>query len=55
LRVTIFVRTSRLYAAKADMRLGGVRAFYSPKHDFINRPPLEKFWNAEPYYGTLVH
>lgn len=44
-----------LYAAKADIRHGGVRAFYSPKHDFINMPPLEKFWNAEAYYGTLAH
>jgi antirestriction protein ArdC len=42
-------------ATKAEIRHGGVRAFYSPKHDFINMPSLEKFWNAEAYYGTLAH
>src|SRR5271166_302971 len=49
-------RAEKFFAAtRADIRHAGVRAFYSPKHDFINMPPLEKFWNAEAYYGTLAH
>jgi antirestriction protein ArdC len=42
-------------AAKADIRHGGARAFYSPKDDYIKMPPLEKFFNAEGYYATLAH
>lgn len=42
-------------ATKADIRSGGVKAFYDPAGDFIKVPPLETFQDAESYYATLAH
>jgi antirestriction protein ArdC len=42
-------------AARADLRHGGNRAFYSPSSDHVQMPPLETFRDAESYYATLAH
>ena len=31
------------------------KAFYSPKHDFINLPPINNFSSSEKYYSVLFH
>lgn len=33
----------------------GKEAFYSPKEDIINMPPIKSFGNAESYYSVLFH
>jgi hypothetical protein len=55
LRVTIFLsgrEPLRRQGRHPPWRRPG---FLFAEHDFINMPPLEKFWNAEAYYGTLAH
>lgn len=42
-------------ATKADIRSGGVKAFYDPAGDFIKVPPLETFQDVESFYATLAH
>lgn len=42
-------------ATGADIRHGGSQAFYSPKSDHVQMPPLEAFYEPEAYYGTLAH
>lgn len=39
----------------ADIRHGGVRAYYSPATDHVQMPPRETFADAEGYYATLLH
>lgn len=45
----------------AEVRHGGVRAFYRPSGDFIQMPDKERFTGSETstategYYGTLLH
>jgi antirestriction protein ArdC len=42
----------------ADVRTqdrGHLRAYYSPRCDFINMPPFEAFIDAVSYYSTLGH
>ncbi|MFZ4166510.1 ArdC family protein [Brevundimonas sp. NPDC058933] len=39
----------------ADIRHGGAKAFFSPKSDHVQMPPLEAFYEPEAYYGTLAH
>ena len=45
----------------AEVRHGGVRAFYRPSGDFIQMPDKERFTGSktstatEGYYGTLLH
>lgn len=39
----------------ADIRHGGSKAFFSPKSDHVQMPPLEAFFEPEAYYGTLAH
>jgi antirestriction protein ArdC len=39
----------------ADVRHGGLSAFYSVTKDYIQMPPFESFRDAESYYGTLAH
>lgn len=42
-------------ATKADIRHGGVKAYYDPAGDFIRVPPIDTFQSAESYYATLGH
>jgi antirestriction protein ArdC len=42
-------------AARADLRHGGNRAFYSPSTDHVQMPHIETFRDAESYYATLAH
>ena len=39
----------------ADIRHGGDRAFYSPKHDYIQMPCFEAFDDPVSYYSVLSH
>lgn len=46
----------RFFAATgADIRHGGLRAFYAIQPDYIQMPPFEAFESAESYYCTLAH
>lgn len=40
---------------RADIRLGGERAFYVPKLDYIRMPDMERFVYPEAFYATLAH
>lgn len=40
---------------KADIRIGGNRAFFSPKYDFVMLPPMQDFESAEAFYATKAH
>lgn len=40
---------------KADIRIGGARAYYSQGTDHIQMPPFEAFIDAKNYYSTLAH
>lgn len=39
----------------ADVRHGGVRAFYSPSQDYIQMPDFEAFHDSVAYYATRAH
>jgi antirestriction protein ArdC len=39
----------------AEIRHGGSKAFFSPKSDHVQMPPLEAFYEHEAYYATLAH
>lgn len=41
--------------AGADLRHGGLQAFYSPSTDHIQMPPLETFRDAASYVAVLAH
>jgi antirestriction protein ArdC len=40
---------------KADIRIGGNRAFYAIDADYVRMPPLEAFKDAESFAATLGH
>ncbi|WP_313515154.1 zincin-like metallopeptidase domain-containing protein [Brevundimonas sp.] len=40
---------------RADIRHGGVGAFYAPSPDYVQMPPFESFHDAHGYYATLGH
>jgi antirestriction protein ArdC len=42
-------------ATGADIRHGGLSAFYSFTNDYVQMPPFESFRDAESYYATLAH
>jgi antirestriction protein ArdC len=42
-------------ATKADVRIGGEMAFYSPSHDFIQVPPQEAYFEPINWYRTKLH
>ena len=39
----------------ADVRIGGVEAYYSPSQDYIRLPPLETFRTYEQFAATKAH
>lgn len=54
--VTRIERAEKFLAATgADIRHGGLSAYYSVTKDYIQMPPFESFRDAEAYYGTLSH
>ena len=42
-------------ASGADIRHGGSQAYFSPKGDYVQLPPLEAYFERERYYSTLAH
>jgi antirestriction protein ArdC len=40
---------------KADVRIGGNRAYYAIEADYIRMPPFEAFRDAESHAATLAH
>ena len=42
-------------ASKADFRIGGSKAFYSPAHDFIQVPPPGAYFEAVNWHRTALH
>jgi antirestriction protein ArdC len=42
-------------ASGADIRHGGSQAYFSPKGDYVQLPPLEAYFEPERYYSTLAH
>lgn len=42
-------------ATRADIRIGGARAFYSPADDTVHIPPQPAFFEQINYYRTLFH
>lgn len=42
-------------ATRADFRIGGDMAFYSPSHDFIQVPPQEAYFEPINWYRTKLH
>ena len=44
-----------LNASEADVRIGGIRAFYQPAGDFIQLPPEQAFSSEEAYASTVLH
>jgi antirestriction protein ArdC len=42
-------------ATKADIRIGGEMAFYSPVQDFIQVPPQEAYFEPVNWYRTKLH
>jgi antirestriction protein ArdC len=42
-------------ATKADIRIGGEMAFYSPSHDFIQVPPQEAYFEPINWHRTRLH
>lgn len=49
-------RAEEFFAALgAELRHGGVKAFYRPEDDYIQMPPFEAFFDPIAYYSTLAH
>lgn len=44
-----------LEASGADIRIGGITAFYSPTFDYIQLPPEQAFVSEEGYASTALH
>ncbi|MBB4263540.1 antirestriction protein ArdC [Bradyrhizobium sp. CIR18] len=42
-------------ATRADIRIGGAKAFYSPSEDTVHVPPQPAFFEQINYYRTLFH
>ncbi|WP_426414017.1 ArdC family protein [Bradyrhizobium ganzhouense] len=42
-------------ATRADIRIGGAKAFYSPSDDTVHIPPQPAFFEQINYYRTLFH
>jgi antirestriction protein ArdC len=42
-------------ATKADVRVGGEMAFYSPSQDFIRIPPQQAYFEPINWYCTKLH
>ena len=40
---------------KADIRYGGIKAYYKPNTDHIQIPEIKLFKNSNSYYSTICH
>ena len=38
-----------------DFRIGGERAFYDPRHDFVQVPPPQAYFEPINWYRTALH
>lgn len=52
---TIPAAEALIAATRADFRIGGAKAFYSPGGDFVQVPPQPAFANQIDYYRTATH
>lgn len=49
-------RADRFFAnTKADIRSGGLRAYYALDGDYVQMPPFESFRDSESHAATLAH
>jgi antirestriction protein ArdC len=42
-------------ASRADLRLGGDKAFYAPAHDYIQLPRPESYFEPINWHRTALH
>ena len=42
-------------STKADIRYGGIKAYYKPSTDHIQIPEIKLFKNSNAYYSTICH
>ena len=42
-------------ATGVDFRIGGERAFYDPRHDFVQVPPPQAYFEAINWHRTALH
>ncbi|HYD67377.1 ArdC family protein [Azospirillum sp.] len=42
-------------ASDVDVRIGGTRAFYSPRHDYVQVPPPQAFFEPVNWHRTALH
>ena len=54
-RETIPVAEALIAASGADIRIGGIEAYYSPSGDFVALPPQQAFRAQIDYYRTALH
>jgi antirestriction protein ArdC len=54
-RETIPVAEALIAATRADFRIGGSEAFYSPSADFVQVPPQQAFREQINFYRTALH
>jgi len=52
---SILIAEKLIAATGADFRIGGDKAFFSPKEDFIQVPPQPSFFEQINYYRTCFH
>ena len=54
-RETVPAAEALIAATRADFRIGGGTAFYSPAADFVAVPPQQAFTRQIDYYRTALH
>ena len=54
-RELVPIAENLIAATGADFRIGGARAFYSPRGDFVQVPPQPAFANQIDFYRTAFH
>ena len=42
-------------ATGVDFRIGGERAFYDPRHDFVQVPPPQAYFEPINWHRTALH
>jgi antirestriction protein ArdC len=54
-RELVPVAENLIAATRADFRIGGAKAFYSPEHDYVQVPPQPAFKHQIDFYRTACH
>ncbi len=44
-----------IHATGVDFRIGGERAFYDPRHDFVQVPPPQAYFEPVNWHRTALH